>query len=323
MKRILLDCDPGIDDSLAIILAAKSQELKIEAITTASGNYRADQTAINALKTLELINRTDIPVYQGMLKPLVRDLPRDPFSHGDDGLGNTGLPAPQVKPRAEFGPDVLIETVQAYPGEITLVVTAPFTNLAMAIQKAPDVMKQVKSIISIAGAFGFTPYAYLHATGDNPVSEWNVYVDPEAAKIVFHSGIPLTAIGLDVTTQPGASFTPIQLATLRQAGTREAQHLLKILDYLNQRGFKPYCALIDSFAIAAAIDESIIQTRRVHVDVETCGQFTMGQTVTDFRENFTWKHLPEINAACGADYLRLINLVMGAMIGSTASPSTI
>ncbi len=183
MKRVLIDCDPGIDDSIALLLAVKSPELHIEAITTASGNLRADQTAINALKTLELVGREDIPVYQGMLKPLVRDLPRDPFSHGDDGLGNTGLPAPRTKPKPTFAPDAILEVVGAYPSEITLIALAPLTNLAVAIQKAPEVMKQVRQIIAIAGAFGLTPYASLDATGGNRSSDWNVYVDPEMERL--------------------------------------------------------------------------------------------------------------------------------------------
>jgi inosine-uridine nucleoside N-ribohydrolase len=317
MRRVLIDCDPGIDDSIALILAARSPELKIEAITTASGNLRADQTAINALKTLELINRDDIPVYQGMLKPLVRDLPRDPFSHGDDGLGNTGLPAPRRSPEPTFAPDAILEIVRSYPNEITILALAPLTNLAMAILKAPELMRQVQRIIAIAGAFGFTPYAYEYATGGNPTSEWNVYVDPEAAKIVFHSGIPITAIGLDVATQPAVRFTPEQLALLRQSGTREAQHLLTILHYLEQRNFEHYCTLIDSFAVAAAIDENIIHRRRIHVDIETRGEYTLGQTVTDFRKKFTWTHLPEIEAADHADFPRFIDMLMQVMTSSS------
>ncbi len=318
MKRVLIDCDPGIDDSIALLLAVKSPELHIEAITTASGNLRADQTAINALKTLELVGREDIPVYQGMLKPLVRDLPRDPFSHGDDGLGNTGLPAPRTKPKPTFAPDAILEVVGAYPSEITLIALAPLTNLAVAIQKAPEVMKQVRQIIAIAGAFGLTPYASLYATGGNPTSEWNVYVDPEAARIVFHSGIPITAIGIDVVTHPNVRFTPEQLERLRQAGTKEAQHLLKILEYLEQRAFQHYCTLIDSFAVAAAIDERLIQTQPVYVDVETRGELTLGQTVTDLRRYFTWTHLPRIEAACDADYPRLLEMVLQAMIAVSA-----
>jgi inosine-uridine nucleoside N-ribohydrolase len=310
-----MDCDPGIDDALAIILAAKSPQLRIEAITSASGNLRADQTAINALKTLTLINRLEIPVYQGMLRPLARNLPRDPFSHGDDGLGNTGLPEPKMRPRPGFGPDAILNLIQAHPGEITLVATAPLTNVAMAIQKAPEIMSQVQQIICIAGAYGFNRYAAWHATGDNPTSEWNVFVDPEAAKIVFRSGIPLTAIGLDVATQPGASFSPDQIEQLKQSVTPEARFLLQIIAYLEQRGFEPYCVLIDSFAIAAAIDTSLIKTQRVHVDIEIRGEYTTGQTVTDFRKNFAWTQFPEIEAACDADFERFISMVMKAVTG--------
>ena len=201
MRRILLDCDPGIDDSTAIIFALKSNLIKVEAITAVSGNLTADRTSINALKTLELLDVVDIPVAQGMMKPLVRAFPHDPFSHGDDGLGNTQLPVPELQLDQRFGPDLIIETVNQFVGEITLVATGPLTNIAVALMKAPDIVDKVDRLILIGGAFGFNEYASTYATGDNPVSEWNVYVDPEAARLVFHSGIPITAIGLDVATQ--------------------------------------------------------------------------------------------------------------------------
>ncbi len=311
MKRILMDCDPGIDDSVAIILALKSG-LKIEAITAASGNLRSDRTSLNALKILEMMNAEDIPVAKGPLGPLVRPYPKDPFSHGEDGLGNTGLPAPRRALDPRFAPDVIVETVREYPGEITIIATAPLTNLALALQRDPEIIHLTKRVIAIAGAFGFNEYAYACATGDNPVSEWNVYVDPEAARLVFRSGLPLLAIGVDVFAHPDINFREKHLQALEQSGNRESRYLLDLVKYVRSQNFESYSAQIDALAVAAAIDESLFRARKVHVDVETRGELTLGQTVADVRAHFRWTHLPEIEAACEVDYAGYLDLLVGA-----------
>lgn len=313
MKKVLLDCDPGIDDSLAILLAVKSSELRVEAITTVSGNLSVDATSVNALKTLELAGVEDIPVSKGMSRPLVRPLPRDPFSHGDDGLGNTGLPYPRLQLDPRFGPDVIVETIDSFPGEITLVATGPLTNVAMAILKDPDIAKKVRRLITVAGAFGFNQYAYINATGVNPVSEWNVCVDPEATQVVFRSGMPITAIGLDVATHPSVNLRREHLVALKAAGTREARYVLDLVRFVRDREFQSYCVLIDSMAVAAAIDDTIVRTKQAHVDVETKGELTLGQTVVDMRANFRWDDMPQIDAAYDADFERFLDLLVQAV----------
>jgi len=313
VKRILLDCDPGIDDSTAILFAIKSGALHVEAITTVSGNLTADRTCANALKTLELLDVDDIPVSQGTLHPLVRPFPRDPFSHGDDGLGNTALPPPRLQPTGSFGPDVIVDTVNRYLGEITLVATGPLTNVAVALTKDPSLAKKVQRLVVIGGAFGFNRWAYTYATGDNPASEWNIFVDPEAAKMVFESGMPITAIGLDVAVHPDINFRPEHIARLEASSRREASYLLELIRFVRDRKFESYCVLIDSLAIAAAIDPSVIETRSIHVGIETEGQLTRGQTVADIRANFRWTHLPLIDAACDVDYPRFMNMLIDAI----------
>jgi inosine-uridine nucleoside N-ribohydrolase len=314
MRRILMDSDPGIDDAIAIILAIKSQQLKVEAITAVSGNLTADRTCINALKVLELIGIDSIPVAQGMMTPLVRKYPKDPFSHGDDGLGNTGLPAPRLKPDPRFAPDLIIDVVNRFAGDISIVATGPLTNIALALMKDPGLVKKVNELIIIGGAFGFNKFATLNATGDNPVSEWNIYVDPEAARVVFHSGIRLTAVGLDVVTHKDINLTQHDIDRLKQATTREAKFLLDLNRFVKERNFLSYCTLIDSMAIAAAIDPTIIQTQKIHCDIETKGELTLGQTVTDIRDNFRWQHLPQIDAACTADYPRFRDLLISTLV---------
>jgi len=313
VKRILLDCDPGIDDSTAILFAVKSTRLKIEAITTVSGNLTADYTSINALKTLELIEANDIPVSRGALKPLVRPYPRDPFSHGDDGLGNTALPEPKLRLDPRFAPDVIVDTVNRHANDITLVATGPLTNIAYALMKEPDIAHKVNELILIGGAFGFNSYASMYATGDNPVSEWNIYVDPEAARQVFHSGIPITAIGLDVATHPSINFREQDIERLQTAANRESAYLLDLIQFVTERNFKSYCVLIDSMAIAVAIDPTMIQTRQIYVDIETKGELTLGQTVVDSRENFVWTHCPQIRAAYDADFPRFLDMLIAAI----------
>jgi purine nucleosidase/pyrimidine-specific ribonucleoside hydrolase len=315
MKRILMDCDPGIDDAVAMILALHCGALQVEAITTVTGNLTADRTCANALKVLDLMDAPDITVAAGMLTPLVRKFPRDPFSHGDDGLGNTGLPLSARRPDPRFAPDVIVETVNRYPNDITLVATGPLTNIALALMKDPSLAQKVNELIIIGGAFGFNKFASTNATGDNPVSEWNIYVDPEAARHVFHSGIGLTAVGLDVATHERMCLRPQDYPRLQSSPRREARFLLDLIKFVEDRGFLQYCVLIDSLAVAAAMNPSILQTLAVHCDVETQGELTRGQTVADIRNNFRWAHLPLIRAACDADFDAFLDLVVGVLAG--------
>lgn len=318
MKRVILDCDPGIDDSLAILFALKSPALHVEAITTVSGNLTADRAAANVLKTLDLIGARAIPVAAGMKTPLVRPYPSDPFSHGEDGLGNTRLPESTRKLDWRFAPDLLLDMVNRYPGEITILASGPLTNLALAYMKDPSFAQKVGHVYFLGGAYGFNEYAYTFATGDNPVSEWNVYVDPEAARIVFHSGMPLTAIGGDVFAHPAINLRDEHVAALRAAGNRESAYMLDLLAFVTSRGFLSYCILIDSLCVAAALDPVLFQTKRIHVDVETEGKLTRGQTVVDTRANFRWSHLPQIDAACDADFPRFLDMLVSAI----TAPST-
>jgi purine nucleosidase/pyrimidine-specific ribonucleoside hydrolase len=313
MKRVLLDCDPGTDDSMAIIFAIKSEELKVEAISCVSGNLTADKTSRNALKILDLIGADEIPVAKGMMTPLVRPHPRDPFSHGADGLGNTGLPESRRKLDPRFAPDLIIDTIRSFPNEIMYIGTGPMTNLALALLKAPDIANLIQHAFLIAGAFGFNQYSRVYATGDNPVSEWNVYVDPEAAKIVFHSGLPITAIGVDVFTHPQVNFREEHLQAFRQANNKESRYVLDLVDFILSRDYQPYCVQIDTMAVAAAIDGTIVLSKKVHADIETKSDLTLGQTVTDVRAYHGWDHLPQIEAAYDFNYSRYLCLLVDAI----------
>lgn len=310
MRKILIDTDPGMDDALAIILAAKSPGIELVGISTVAGNYPIEITSRNALKTLELIGRADVPVARGMGKPLARALPKDPFSHGSDGMAETHLPDPTTSLSSRHGIDLIIDTLSAHPGEVTLICLGPLTNIAMAFMKEPSIVKSVREIVCIAGSYGLNRYAFANATGDTPQSEWNVYVDPEAAKLVFESGAPVRAVGLDVATHFDINLSDAQIETLRISPRKEANLVYKMVQFVLGRGFESYCVLIDSMAVAAVIDPTLIATERARVGVETRGELTLGQTVGDFRHHHAWTHLPEIDVATKADYARFLDLVM-------------
>lgn len=310
MKKILIDTDPGMDDTLAIVLAVKSRAVRLLGISSVAGNYPIDLTTKNALKTLELLKRTDIPVARGMGKPLARPLPKDPFSHGSDGQAETHLPEPVTRPSGQHGVDQIIDVVRANPGEVTVITLGPLTNLAMAFMKEPEIVPLIPEVVSIAGSFGLNRYAFANATGDTPQSEWNVFVDPEAARLVFESGVKLLAVGLDVATHFDINFSEAQLATLKASPRPEANVAEKMVRFVQGRGFESYCVLIDSMAVAAVIDPTLMGTTRARVGVETRGELTLGQTVADFRHHHGWAHLPEIEVASSADYARFLDLVM-------------
>lgn len=310
MKKIILDCDPGMDDSMAIVMAAKAPGLKLMAVTTVNGNYPADITCINARKVLEMIGREDIPVAKGMERPMVRNAPKDPFTHGKDGQAENFLPDPKMPLDSRHAVDLLIDLIKENPGEITVIATGPMSNIAMAITKAPEIKRMIKEIIAISGAFGLNEYAFLNATGDTPQSEWNVYVDPEASKIVYESGIPMTALGLDVATHFDVDFTEEEIKSLEDSEKKEAGFLRQAIRFNGNRGFDAYCTVIDCMAVAYAIDPSLVQTMKTRVGVETKDGLTLGMTVVDRRHHHVWENLPIIEIGCDVDYERFLKLVL-------------
>ena len=315
MNKIILDCDPGMDDSMAIVMAAKSPELELVAVTTVCGNYPVEVTARNARTTLEMLGRTDIPVAMGMGRPLLRERPADPFTHGSDGQAENHLPDPVTPLCTSHAVDLIIDTVRQSPGEITIVCIGPMTNLAMALLKAPEIKDQFAGVIAMSGAFGLNRYAFLNATGDTPQSEWNVYVDPDAAKIVYESGIPLVALGLDVCTHFDVNFSQSDLDDFEASGKPEARFLRQAIRFVHGRGFQAYCTIIDCMAVAYAIDPTLVRTIRSRVGVETKPGLTYGMTVVDARHHHAWSALPEIEIGAEADYGRFLDLLNELVLG--------
>lgn len=319
---MLIDCDPGVDDAIALIMAVKSPALEVVGVTTSAGNLPVDRTAENARRVLELIGVRNVPVARGLQGPLSRPLPKDPFSHGHDGLGDTGLPPPRRPLDPRGGPDLIVEAADAHAGDLTLLILGPMTNLAAALDSDPSLPAKVSGVVAIAGAYGLTEYAATRATGDNPVSEWNVYVDPEAARRVFRSGMPITAIGLDVACHDNNELQPVHLQALEASDTPEAAFARGVLRFVGERGFRSYSALIDGLAVAAAIAPELVTTIELAVDVETQGELTRGATVVDRREHFRWDHLPMIRVASDVDFHRYLDLVTELLTDALTSSAT-
>ena len=314
MKKIILDCDPGMDDSMAIVMAAKAPEIDLLAVTAVNGNYPVDVTCVNARKILELIGRTDIPAARGMAAPLIRKSPGDPFTHGKDGQAEANLPDPEMPLHELDAVDLIIRLVKENPGEVTLVATGPMSNIAMAMIKAPEIRGMIHDIVAISGMFGLNDYAFMNATGDTPQSEWNVYVDPEASKIVYESGVKLTALGLDVATYFDVDFTEEQIALLEASDRKEAAFLANAIRFVRGRGFGAYCTVIDCMAVAYAIDPTLVETFEAHVGVETKDGLTLGMTVIDRRHHFVWEQLPFISVGKTADCGRFLKLLLDLVL---------
>jgi inosine-uridine nucleoside N-ribohydrolase len=309
MKNLLIDTDPGMDDALAIALAHKSGTLDVKAVTAVTGNLPADRTAANALKILDLLGAPAISVAQGPLLPTSGNYPADPFSHGSDGLAESHLPESGRRLDSRSAAQLIVDVVDEHAGDITLCALGPLTNVAAALHLDPDLPEKVSELIIIGGSFGETPYAWSQATGDNPVSEWNIFVDPEAAQTVFRANFDLLAVGLDIATHPSINFREHDLKTLRASATPEAALALRVVEFVNGRGYQSYCSLIDSVAIAVAIDRILVEVTSLHCDIATEDKLTRGMTVVDRRAHHRWTDLPLITVARDLNFDRFLDLV--------------
>jgi len=316
VRKVILDMDPGIDDALAIILAFRSPELKVEAITTVAGNVEVEKTSRNALKILEMLGEEGVPVVKGSPKPLARELVTAPYIHGEDGLGNSNLPEPKTAPLKEHAVDVIIDRVMSSKEkEMTIVTTGPLTNVATALMREPLIARRVAGIITMGGAFGVTEYGVGNIT---PIAEYNVYADPEAAAIVFGSGFPVVAVGLDVTMDPRAMITREGLERIKSIKTRTAEFAAKAIGFVMEAiGVMP---LHDPMAVAIAADPSLVVTEECLVWVETKGEYTRGQTIVDRRRHVCEKESWEgrggsrISICKSVDSGRFLDLFMERVI---------
>jgi pyrimidine-specific ribonucleoside hydrolase len=250
-----------------------SPELIIEAITPVAGNVPLDLTLPNALRMVEIAGRTDIPVAAGAKAPMLRRLVTATYAHGENGLAGTVFPAPKTKPVAEPAPELIRQLVRKSPGEITLITIGPLTNIAVALSSDSELAGMIPRLVMMGGS--------LSGGNITPAAEFNIYVDPEAARIVFQSGIPITMVGLDVTRK--TSLTDEHMRMLESAQNPVSQAAAKIarnaIDHTRSQGFLIGPNMHDSLAVAAFLDPSILKWREYYVDVETSGELTAGETV--------------------------------------------
>ncbi|WGF88923.1 nucleoside hydrolase [Marinivivus vitaminiproducens] len=277
-RPILLDCDPGQDDALAIFLAlASPAELDVVAITTVGGNVKLRHTEVNARKLCTLAGRADIPVHAGCPGPILKPLVTAEHIHGPTGLEGADLPEPAQALQAQHAVDRIVDEVMARPsGELTLVATGPLTNLALAMVKAPEIAPRLREIVLMGGG---------RLEGNvTPAAEFNIWVDPHAAAVVFNSGVPIVMFGLDVTHK--ALVTPERLAAIAALGTPVAKAAAGLLDFFNRfdsdRYGTPGAPLHDPCTIAYLLDPGLFGGRHCHVAIETAGQETLGTTVIDW-----------------------------------------
>ena len=239
-----------------------------------------EQATLNALRVVDLLNRGDVPVAMGLANPLVRDAVRATSFHGKDGLGDSNLPLSRIRPSDKSALDAISdELATSKPHELTIICTGPLTNIAALLTSFPDAAKKIKELVIMGGVYGLTEYGVGNVT---PVAEFNIYADPEAAKIVFESGISLEAVGLDVTMMPKNQLTLADYASIKRGKGRVAAFAAAILNKnIHHHGI---FALHDPMTVATRVKPSLFQFADYKVHVETRGEITAGMTVADRRE---------------------------------------
>lgn len=274
---IILDCDPGHDDAIALILALASPELELKAVTTSAGNQTPEKTLRNALRILTLLQRSDIPVAGGAVKPLMRELIIADNVHGESGLDGPELPEPNFAPQQCNAVELIAKTLRESAEPVTIVATGPLTNIALLLTSHAELQPKIARIVIMGGAAGLGNWT--------PAAEFNIYVDPEAAEIVFQSRLPIVMAGLDVTHR--AQIMSEDIERFRQLGNPVAAVVADLLDFFMEYhkqekwGFQG-APLHDPCTIAWLIKPSMFTCVERWVGVETQGKYTQGMTVVDY-----------------------------------------
>lgn len=277
-RKIILDCDPGHDDAVAILLAHGSPEIELLAVTTVVGNQTLEKVTKNALAVGTIAGITGVPFAAGCARPLVRTIENAPDIHGESGMDGPALPESTIDLDPRHAVDLIIDTIMAHePGTVTLVPTGGLTNIALAARKEPRIVERVKEVVLMGGGY--------HVGNWSAVAEFNIIIDPEAAHIVFNEKWPVVMVGLDLTHQ--ALATDEVVAQIEAVGTGPARFVRELMDFFAQtykdaQGFD-FPPVHDPCAVAYVIDPSIVTTRKVPVDIELQGTLTLGMTVADFR----------------------------------------
>lgn len=277
-RKIILDCDPGYDDAVAILLAAGSPKIDLLAITVVAGNQTIEKVTKNALAIAGIAGLKDIPIARGAVRPLLRAPETAAFTHGESGLDDTTLPDVVQTIDSRHAAELIIDIVMREPaGTVTLVPTGPLTNIALAARLEPRIVERVKEVVLMGGA--------CHYGNHGPYSEFNIANDPEAAQIVFGEPWKVVMVGLDLTYQARATQEVVD--RIREVKTQSGVFLTEVLDAFNQRyrqvrGHND-APVHDPCAVAYVIDPTVVEAQRVPIAVELTGTLTAGMTVADFR----------------------------------------
>ena len=277
-RRIIIDTDPGQDDAVAILMALASEELEVVGITAVAGNVPLELTEKNSRIIVALSGREDIPVYAGCSKPLGRELVTAEEVHGKTGLDGMELTEPSIPLEDKHAVDFIIDTLRENnPGTITLCPLGPLTNIAQAMIQAPDIIERIQEIILMGGA-------YFEVGNVTPTAEFNIYVDPEAAKKVFSSRVPITVLPLDVTHQ--VLTTKTRMDKVRNIGNRTGKEVANLTTFFERFDKEKYgldgAPLHDPCVIAYLLEPEIFEGRFVNVEIETESELTRGMTVADW-----------------------------------------
>ena len=277
-RKIIIDTDPGQDDAVAVLLALGSPELEVMAVTAVAGNVPLVLTQLNARKICELAGRSDIPVFAGAARPLLRPLVTAEHVHGRSGLDGPELPDPKMPLQGVHAVDFLVEILMREPpGTITLCVLGPLTNIALALIREPRIAARIDEIVLMGGGF-------FEGGNVTPAAEFNIHVDPHAAAVVFDSGVPITMMPLDVTHR--ALTTRERVERFRALGTPAGIATAELLDFFERYDEEKYGTdggpLHDPCVIAWLLEPGMFKGRKVNVSIETGSELTMGMTVIDW-----------------------------------------
>ncbi|MGN6303231.1 MAG: nucleoside hydrolase [Mesorhizobium sp.] len=277
-RKIIIDTDPGQDDAVAILLALGSAELDIVGITAVAGNVPLKLTEINARKICELGGRPDIKVYSGAIRPLVRPLVTAEHVHGKTGLDGPVLPEPAMKLQDQYAVDFIVETLmREEAGTVTLCALGPLTNIALALIREPRIAPRIREIVLMGGGF-------FEGGNITPTAEFNIYVDPHAAEVVFRSGAPIVVMPLDVTHK--ALTTHKRIEAMRKLGSKVGDAVAALLDFFERFDEEKYGTdggpLHDPCVIAWLLRPELFTGRHCNVEIETTSELTMGMTVVDW-----------------------------------------
>ncbi len=304
MSDIVLDCDPGHDDAIALLLALASPEVTLLGVTTVAGNQTLEKTTTNAIRVLDHLGRGDIPVAAGACRPLVRELRVAVEVHGESGLDGPELPPPSRPPASAHAIDWIAATVRAHPRPLTLVATGPLTNVALFLARYPQLAGKLERIVLMGGAIG--------QGNITPAAEFNIWVDPEAASRVFQSGFQLTMVGLDVTHQ--ALVRPVHAERLSRGG-RAGRLVSELLGFFARYHEREYgwegAPVHDAVAMAHVIDGTLLTTVHCGVIVDTGPEPSRGRTHVDLRGRPGCK--PNCHVAVSIDRERFLELLISRL----------